>query len=144
MSVAFGKAPSSLAVLPGLAAAVAHPRLRSERAAPPRGSPERGFWLWQWVLRAGAVWGAAAWPYARVSPPDKLPESQFAPSREVWAGLCSGLRSCPTGDSAHLSVPRLLLFFPPPFQKEPLFPLCRGTGGITPWAAQLHAWCLQS
>lgn len=80
MSVAFGKAPSSLAVLPGLAVAVAHPWLRSERAAPPRGSPQRGFWLWQWVLRAGVMRGAAVWSYVPVSPPDKLAESQFTPA----------------------------------------------------------------
>lgn len=88
MSVAFGKAPFSLpaqsccllAVLPGLAAAVARPLLWSERAAPPRGSPERGFWLWQWVLRAGVMGGAAAWLYARVPPPDTPTESQFTPA----------------------------------------------------------------
>lgn len=68
MSVAFGKPSFSLltwsrcllAVLPGLVAAVAPcPWLGWEQAAPPRGNLKSGFWLWQWLLRARAMRGAA-------------------------------------------------------------------------------------
>lgn len=115
----------SLAAPPGLDVAVAGPWRWSERATPPAGSPERGFRLWQWVLRAGATRGAAAWLRLRCPPPTNRPRANSAAAG--WAvplfgraELCSGLRSCPTADSAHLSVPHLLLAsFPPapPFKK---------------------------
>jgi len=119
MSTAFAKAPFSLL---GLAAAMARPWPWSGRATAPRGSPSRGFWLWQWVLRAGVMREGATWPLLtnrpRASVPSCCRRAVALPGR---LGLVCAQGSAPAPPETLPTLGCPLAAFPPHFKNKTLF-----------------------